>query len=35
MNHISKSTLIRFVRGYKDDPKPIEKSIEMLTKMLV
>jgi len=27
-------TLLRFLRGYKDDPKPVEKSIEMLGKML-
>jgi hypothetical protein len=28
-------TLLRFLRGYKDDPKPVEKSIDMLGKMLV
>jgi len=27
-------TLLRFLRGYKDDPKPLEKSIDMLGKML-
>jgi len=27
-------TLLRFLRGYKDDPKPVEKSIDMLGKML-
>jgi len=31
---ISESTLIRYIRGYKDDPHPKEKAIEMLGKML-
>jgi hypothetical protein len=30
----SESTLLRFIRGYKDDAKPEEKAIEMLGKML-
>jgi len=31
---LSKLTMIRFVRGYKTDPKPAEKTIEMLGKYL-
>lgn len=27
-------TLLRYLRGYKDDPKPVEKSIDMMGKML-
>jgi hypothetical protein len=33
-NNLSENTLLRFVRGYKDDEKPREKAIEMLTNMI-
>ena len=34
LNAISENTLLRYIRGYKDDSKPREKAVEMLGKML-
>lgn len=34
LKNISENTLIRYIRGYKDDPHPKEKSLEMLEKMI-
>ena len=34
LTNVSELTLIRYIRGYKDDPRPKEKAIEMLNKML-
>ena len=34
LEHVSENTLIRYIRGYKDDPHPKEKALEMLGRML-
>ena len=34
LNSISENTLIRYIRGYKDDAAPSDKALEMLGKML-